>query len=267
MTSWGKALIVGVISVALTSAIYKAFMGTAEASVASMPVGASKDAPKTSLGCGNINPHMIATAYSDVDPNQGFPSKTVTIDSWVPVPEGPHSALASTGAEYTNNGHGSIGMSMDSMCAVLLGTQDSWTVILSFKTQTNAMSGHCCSGWGPGGDGVTAPEWNGQIELPGHDSDDVWDISIMLSTIEKGPSPTCNIQLDLQDKSEPANQEVREAYMLKPGGHLFDVSCKEGRIGSRPGNWDTAAQFNEGMNVFISGARRDKRVANPRIFK
>jgi hypothetical protein len=209
-------------------------------------------------GCGQINPHMTATAYSDIDPTppSAFPPKTNSTDRWIDVPLGNSTSTATDGSEYHNNGGGSISMSMDSMCALLPGTEDSQTIVLSFKTHTQAQAGHCCSGFSPGGDGTTNPEWAGVIHLRGHDPNDDWDVSIRLSTTELGPSPTCNIQLDGKDKGESANADVIEKFDLKPVDHLLDVSCKEGRIGARPGAWNSTLSADEDMQVVISATRK-----------
>ena len=210
---------------------------------------------------------MVATAYSD-QPTGGFPDKTNRNDNWIAVPVGPKTALTGDGSEYHNNGGGQITISMDSECALLVGPEDSGTAILQFHTVTDALSGYCCSGFGPGGDGVTAPEWNGQMNLPrGNDRDkDDWDVSVTLTTVEVGPNPTCDIQMDGQDQKVSANQQIVQHYSFKSGGHLVDVSCSEGRIGSRPGNWNYPVHFDEKMTIIVSAMRKDDGT-HPKIIK
>jgi len=211
----------------------------------------SKEPPKNSVGCGSLNPHMVATAFSDQDPNQSFPPKTNTNATWVNVPEGPRTSLVSDISEYGSNGGGAISMTMNSTCALFASTDDSMTIKLDFETQTNAVSGHCCSGFGPGGSGTTNPEWYGELDL----RDDDWDVTIALDSTEVGLSPSCSIKVDDQEKSEPANKQVLEKYRLK-GGHVLHVSCSEGQIGSRPGEWDHHVQFNEEMKIVVSAVQR-----------
>jgi hypothetical protein len=213
----------------------------------------SKQPLKQSDGCGSLNPHMVAIAFSDQDPNQSFPPKTITNDTWLNVPLGPKTGLASDISEYGSNGGGAISMSTDSTCALFTNTDDSMTVKLDFETQTNAVSGHCCSGFGPGGAGTTNPEWYGQLDLG--DRGDDWDVTVALDSTEVGPSPWCDIKLDGQDKKEPANTRVLEKYRLK-GGHVLHVSCSEGQIGSRPGDWDHHVQFSEAMKIVVSAVRK-----------
>jgi hypothetical protein len=210
--------------------------------------------PALSLGCGELNPHMTATAFSDrkSDNNyQGFPPKTARVNAFTAVPNGAKTNFESAGAEYHNNGKGWININMDSSCTQLDATRSHASVVLSFTTATVAMSGECCSGAGPGGTGTTNPEWREDFKLPGNPSKNKWSMDVIALTRLVGPSPTCSIQMDGVAAGLSPNAQKTTSYTLLPGAHQLIVLCKEGEIGSRPGGWLSTGSFDEQFNVTV----------------
>jgi hypothetical protein len=207
--------------------------------------------PPLSLRCGSIDPHMVATAYSDVQPGHGFDPKTATRDAWVPVPTGETDGFQTDGAEYHNNGGGYINIKMDASCTPLDATRQHAAVILSFTTATTAESGHCCSGFGPGADGTTNPEWKNEFSLAGNAGSNKWSFTAITSPHLAGPNPACKITMDGVEAKLDVNVQRTTNFSLDPGKHVLDISCTEGRIGSRPGAWLNTVTFNETLNVTL----------------
>jgi hypothetical protein len=211
-----------------------------------------------SIGCGRLNPHMIATAYSDRARGQGFDPKTSENNGFAPVPTGQTLGFEHAGSEYTWNGHGSISISMDSSCTTLEPTQTHATSILAFSTTTTAVSGHCCSGFGPGGDGAANPEWIDQISLPGDAAHDMWRVQIVTLTSKQGQNPQCSLGVDGTQAPINVGGQITSNLRLKPGSHQIAFSCSAGRVGSRPGGWDNTATFNEKFNITVDANRVSK---------
>jgi hypothetical protein len=208
--------------------------------------------PPPGLGCGTINPRMVATAFSDQAPGQGFDPKTSKNDAIKDVPEGNVNGFASNSAEYHFNGGGVISQFMDSTCTLLNGTRQSATTILSFATTTNAISGHCCSGFGPGGSGKTSPAWSEKIDLPGDSARDKWILTMIVRSKLSGGTPTCNIEVDGNQTVAQPNGQVRQTFTLAAGAHLLKVTCDAGEIGARPGAWSTPAAFHDELNITLN---------------
>lgn len=209
--------------------------------------------PPASIPCGSINPKLNAIAYSD-DPGRG--PKSDTRDGWISIPAGDQSGLSSVAEDYTNNGNGHATAALDTSCTQLITTQTEVLTIMRIKPHLWAKAGHCCSGFGPGGEAAANPQWKTTITLPGNADKAHWHLTITPSISTAFPARTCSLQLDggmpLTINSTPV-----PTFELTAGvPHLIEEQCTSSKPwGVRPGNWDTEGTVKEDVDLTLHATR------------
>jgi hypothetical protein len=209
-----------------------------------------------SMGCGTLTPNLSATAYSDVQPGGGFDPKTFTATGSIAVPVGDTPSIARTASEYHWNGGGEASIWIDMACTPLQRDATRLRSIVRLDMKATALSGHCCSGFGPGGTAKGEPKWTTIMNLPGEPAQK-WAFSLVINAENSFPAMSCGISLDgnVTNLSLAGTQTLSPS--LIPGDHQLALQCSEGQeFGSRPGNWDFPASAGTDITMIIDAVRQ-----------
>jgi hypothetical protein len=208
--------------------------------------------PPAIVPCGKVKPNLKAVAFSD-DPGRG--PKTGTAVDWVQIPVG-EAGLGSTFEEYHLNGGGDATASLTSSCTELTATQTDAVTILRLRPSMHATAGHCCSGFGPGGEAAADPEWQTTVALAGDPSRQHWHFSTEYTIATNLPARVCAMVIDGHTSPLTLNSSTTIANELSPGSHLVEVHCSsQAGWGSRPGNWNTIRTADEDLTLAIHASR------------
>ena len=209
-----------------------------------------------SMGCGTLTPNLSATAYSDRKQGEGFDPKTFAATGPIAVPTGDTPKLASTLSEYTNNGGGWASIWIDAACTPLQRDTTRLRSIVRFDMKESASSGHCCSGFGPGGSAKGEPKWTTIMSLPGEPTQK-WAFSLTTNAANSTPGMACSVFLDGQPTNLSLTGTQTLPAPLTPGDHQLGLQCTEnGQFVVRPGAWDSRNDAGTDITMIIDASRQ-----------
>ena len=246
----------GVVQQTLTFLAESDFHATASASVDLIPDKALLY-PPAAIPCGRINPNATAMAFSDRKRGEGFDPKQSNDIGWRDVATGDADAAGHAGAEYHNNGGGDADALVGTSCTQLEATQTDALTTITIHPHLKATSGHCCGGFGPGGQAAANPEWKEEIILPGDVTRHHWTLSLSTNVSSEFPSRSCVFSVDNANEfAVPTRGSVVKNFQLVPGKHSLDLHCVSASDwASRPGAWDHHAEADEVEGLSLHAAR------------
>jgi len=212
------------------------------------PNHALEDRP-ISLACGSVNPHLIAVAISD-QPVENLPPRTARDDTQKPVSVGPHPKASAVDENYRWNGGGAAAASLDTSCVL---KPNQLQIVIS--SHLYGLSGHCCSGFGPGGQAMAKPDWNLSFTLPKPPLGRRWKLvnSYKIGT-DIPQQRKCAFGIDGVFRYLPLNRpSASSPATLNPGPHTIELNCTSDELFEvRPGTWDTSAYRNEEASLLLT---------------
>jgi hypothetical protein len=228
--------------------------------LAASEVMGDSPANTASIPCGELNPNLMAEAYRDDRPSDSNsdPMSLSQNHAFATVQEGDGPPL-SVANSFPSNGGGAASAKLYTKCTrVVQGKKDDALTILNLLeilTANNATDQNSSgSGFGPGGEAASNPEWRTTLFLPGS-SHAQWKVDLIASLNSQFKSRSCSLSLD--------GQPVKGTSASATGGsHLLDFACVSATgsashfpiLGDR-GGWGSTVTQSESVNLVVHATR------------
>jgi hypothetical protein len=209
--------------------------------------------PNLQLSCGTVNPNVTATAFSD---SPSFPPKAFSINSAAPITPTVIPTPFQVFSEYHFNGGGEAFASVTVGCASNAVSPLDGTLTIDLARNMRGVSGHCCSGFGPGGTSDANPDWSTTIDLPA-DAAHKWKIDTSVNDQwSHGGNSKCTLYFDAAPSALAASNTKAFSWTVSGGTHPLRVTCQSDTFGVRPGNWDVTASMSDEVVLSIHVKRQ-----------